>query len=128
MSKKGGWPWCNECRSYHARGNPTCKKIIAQKMAKPIDPRFTIMGQYEWWRRNALREDEIPIGSRQDNEMKKAFLSGMAAAGMALIEGAVALPEELAASLPQRWVGEYDAFITKQVALHKISNQNEKGN
>lgn len=127
-NKQGGWPWCKDCNSYHAPKNPTCKKELRRIAATPIPEEFTIEWQWKRWRATALKEAEIPTGSRQENEMRKAFFSGFMSAGFAFIDGTAKLPDARMVELPQRWIAEYDAFIKRQVALHPLSNQNERGN
>lgn len=122
--KNDSWPWCEPCNSYHAPGNPTCRKVMDTK----IPAEFTVQGQYEIWRKQALKNSEIPPGSMQDNEMRKAFFSGMGAAAATIYEASATLPETIAASLPFRWAEECQKFFERQVILQPVSKQNERGN
>lgn len=89
---------------------------------------FTMEGQWKRFRSIALSEASVPTGSLQENEMKKAFKSGMAAAAFTIIEGAHQLPEGIAASLCDRWILEYKPFMTGQLERQKMSNQKENLN
>ena len=71
--------------------------------------------------------DDI-VGSVQECEMKKAFMSGIVAASMAWIGAVDKLPDEVVADLPYRYMDDFEKFIGRQVLMHGVSTQNKTGN
>lgn len=89
---------------------------------------MTLAGMWDYFRKTAITERDVPVGSVQECEMKKAFMSGAVAAAMVWVKAVDFLPDEMVADLPYRFMDEFAEFIKLQVVRHPISTQNQTGN